>query len=314
MNDADHVRPADLPPLLELAQRVAAVRPDLLNSGASYGELSWNWGRGFTRLQAGWRLRTWHADGELAAWGWAQLPHRLERSDGSVKDVTAAYLDYQVHPGRPGLLEDVIGWYEATAAGCDRTLMPSACDTAALDRWAAYGYGTDPAALGDTGSWTQLNTRDLAGIEAPVLPAGYRFLTAAQAGPAAAVRAHTDAWAPTAFTAESYAGLLATPAYRADLHVLAAAPDGAMAASAIMWFDAANRTVEFEPVGTHPGHRRRGLARAVLLHGMRLARDAGATQATVACLGAPGHRAARELYYGAGFRFFSRDAPLLKRA
>jgi hypothetical protein len=52
----------------------------------------------------------------------------------------------------------------------------------------------------------------------------------------------------------------------------------------------------------------------MLRHGMRLARQAGATEATVACLGAPGHARARGLYYKAGFRFFTRDAPLIKPA
>jgi ribosomal protein S18 acetylase RimI-like enzyme len=79
-----------------------------------------------------------------------------------------------------------------------------------------------------------------------------------------------------------------------------------------MWLDEANSSAEFEPVGTHPGYRRRGLARAMMLHGMHRARAAGATHMTVACLGAPGHPAARELYYGLGFRELSRDAPLIK--
>jgi hypothetical protein len=47
---------------------------------------------------------------------------------------------------------------------------------------------------------------------------------------------------------------------------------------------------------------------------MHLARDAGATDVTVACLGAPGHPQARGLYYGVGFRPFSRDVPLIKHA
>jgi GNAT superfamily N-acetyltransferase len=85
-----------------------------------------------------------------------------------------------------------------------------------------------------------------------------------------------------------------------------------MAASAIMWLDEANRTAEFEPVGTHPDHRRQGLARAMLLHGMHRARAAGATQMTVACLGAPGFPKARALYYDLGFREISRDAPLIR--
>jgi ribosomal protein S18 acetylase RimI-like enzyme len=86
-----------------------------------------------------------------------------------------------------------------------------------------------------------------------------------------------------------------------------------MASSTIMWLDEANKTAEFEPVGTHPYYRRQGLARAMLLHGMHRARAAGATHMTVACLGAPGHPRARGLYYSVGFRELSRDAPLIKR-
>jgi len=51
-----------------------------------------------------------------------------------------------------------------------------------------------------------------------------------------------------------------------------------------------------------------------MLHGMHLARPAGAIHATVVCLGAPGHPKARGLYYGLGFRELSRDAPLIKTA
>jgi len=90
------------------------------------------------------------------------------------------------------------------------------------------------------------------------------------------------------------------------------APDGTMASSTIMWLDEANKTAEFEPVGTHPDYRRLGLGRAMLLHGMHLARAAGATHVTVACLGAPGHPKARGLFYSVGFRELARDAPLIK--
>jgi GNAT superfamily N-acetyltransferase len=107
-------------------------------------------------------------------------------------------------------------------------------------------------------------------------------------------------------------GVRQAPAYRGDLHVLVEAPEGTMAGSAIMWLDEANKTAEFEPVGTHPDYRRRGLGRALLLHGMHLAREAGANQMTVACHAAPA--AARELYYSVGFQKFSRDLPLIKTA
>ena len=303
---------ADVRLMQGLAQRITATRPDLVNADASYGELAWNWGKGHAAEGAAWPRRLWFADGDLAAWGWAGLPRRLRRSDGSVREVTNANLAYQVDPAHPALLDEVIDWYDTTAAGLERTVLASAADEFALTRWSAHGYRADPSSLGDTGHWTQLNQRDLTDLAAPALPGGYRFRTADQVDPAAVVRAHVDAWAPSTYTADSYRGVRAAPGYRADLHVLVAAPDGTMAASTVLWLDETNRTVEFEPVGTHPDHRRRGVARAMLLHGMHLARAAGATRATVACLGAPGHPAARRLYHGVGFRALSRDAPLIK--
>lgn len=312
MDDSGLVTAADVQLMQGLAQRVTAARPDLVNSDASFGELAWTWGKGHASDGESWLRRLWFSGDDLVAWGWAYLPHQVRRSDGSVQDVTSAYLAYQVHPGRGELVDEVIDWYEGVTVGIERTVMPQAADELALKRWAAHGFQTDPASLGDTGSWTQLNQRDLDDLEQPVLPDGFRFRTADEAGPQAAVLAHVDAWAPSTYTAEGYEGVRRTPAYRGDLHVLVQASDGTMAASTIMWLDEANKTAEFEPVGTHPDYRRLGLGRAMLLHGMHLAREAGANHMTVACLGAPGHPEARGLYYSVGFRMFTRDVPLIK--
>ncbi|WP_460654301.1 GNAT family N-acetyltransferase [Kribbella endophytica] len=310
----DLVTAADIPLMQGLAQRVTAARPELISAGASYGELAWIWGKGHAADGASWRRRLWVSGDELVAWGWAFLPRQVRRSDGSVRDVTGASLSYQVHPDHLELVDEVIGWYDGVASGLERTACPTTAEEFALERWAAYGYKPDLEALGDTGDWTQLNQRDLADIDEPVLPEGFRFRTADEVGPEAAVQAHVDAWAPSAYTLRSYEGVRQTAAYRGDLHVLVEAPDGRMACSTIMWFDEANRTVEFEPVGTHPEYRRLGLANAMMLHAMQRARTAGATHATVVCLGAPGHPRARGLYYGLGFREFSRDAPLIRPA
>jgi len=312
MTDFELLSATDIPLMQGLAQRVTAARPDLISAGASYGELAWVWGKGRTRDGATWPRRLWFSGDELVAWGWAFLPRQVRRNDGSVTDVAGASLSYQVHPGHTALVDEVIEWYDGVAAGLERTALPTAAEEFALTRWAAHGYETDVAALGDTGDWTQLNERDLTEVEQPALPAGFRFRTADEAGPEAAVQAHVDAWAPTPYTAQSYEDVRQTAAYRGDLHILVEAADGTMASSTIMWLDEANKTVEFEPVGTHPGYRRLGLARAMMLHGMHLARAAGATNATVVCLGAPGHPKARALYYSVGFRMFTRDAPLIR--
>jgi GNAT superfamily N-acetyltransferase len=306
---------ADIMELMQgMAQRVTAVRPDLVNTDASFGELAWIWGKGHAADGGAWPCRLWYSGGELAAWAWGYMPRQVRRSDGSVRDVTGAYLGYQVHPDHAELVDDVIGWYDGIAAALERTVLPQLNDEFALKRWEAHGYQADPASLGHTGTWGQYNERDLTDLEQPALPGGFRFRNAGEAGPQAAVRAHVDAWAPSTYTAQGYEGVRRTAAYRSDLHVLVEAPDGTMAASTIMWLDEVNQTAEFEPVGTHPDYRRRGLARAMLLHGMGLARDAGATHMTVACQGAPGRPQARELYYSVGFRLFTRDAPLIKYA
>ena len=295
-----------------LAQRVTAIRPDLVSADASFGELAWLWAKDHASAGSAWRRRLWFSGEMLVAWAWGYLPHQVRRGDGSVRDVTSAYLAYQVHPGHAALVDEVIGWYDGVAAGLERTVAPTAADEFALTRWAAHGYETDPASLGDNGSWTQLNERDLTDLEEPVLPDGCSFRTADEAGPQAAVQAHIDAWAPSTYTAEGYEGVRQTAAYRGDLHVLVEAPDGTMAASTIMWLDEVNKTAEFEPVGTHPAYRRQGIGTAMLLHGMHLARAAGATHVTVACAGAPGRPQARGLYYKVGFRKLTQDAPLIK--
>jgi ribosomal protein S18 acetylase RimI-like enzyme len=314
MANFEPVTAADLDLMQGLAQRVTAIRPDLISAGASYGELAWIWGQGQAVDGATWPRRLWYSDGDLVAWAWAFLPRQVRRNDGSVTDVTRAELTYQVHPDHVGLVDEVINWYDGVAAGLERAVIPCAGDEFALPRWAAHGYQADLAALADDGDWTQLNERDLIDVEHPVLPDGFRFRTADEAGPRAAVQAHVDAWAPSSYTAEAYEGVTQTAAYRGDLHILVEAPDGTMASSTIMWLDQANSSAEFEPVGTHPGYRRRGLARAMMLHGMHRARAAGATHVTVVCEGAPGRPEARGLYYGLGFREISRDAPLVKTA
>jgi ribosomal protein S18 acetylase RimI-like enzyme len=291
-----------------MAQRIVAVRPDLINADASFGELAWIWGKDHAAHGEVWPRRLWFADGELVAWGWAFLPHQVRLSDGSVKDVTGASAIFQVHPDQAEVLDELIAWFEDLVPDLERHVIAQYQDKPTLDRWVASGY---QAAGPEEGRWTRLNERSLSVIEAPALPEGFRFRTAAEVGPEAAARAHLDAWHPSKYSLESYQGIQRTATYRDDLHIVIEAPDGTMAASAIMWLDELNQTVEFEPVGTHRDFRQLGLGQATMLHGMHVARAAGATHATVACAGAPGNPALR-LYESVGFREFTRDIELRK--
>jgi GNAT superfamily N-acetyltransferase len=296
-----------------LARRVTERSPALLNGDATLGELAWVWGHTYDALSPFWRHRTWFEGGELMAWGWARLPFQVRREDGTLRQSSTANMNWQTHPDRPELLHQVLDWYDEVAGDADREMIVQSADAASQAIVAAHGYVLDAEEASDDGSWHQFNSRGLADVPAPALPDGFRFLCAADVTPAEAVKAHCDAWQSANFTVAAYERVRRTWPYRADLHPLVAAPDGTLAATAIIWLDEATRTAEFEPVGAHPDFRRRGLGAALQLHGMRLAKAAGATRMFVACVGAPSNPGPRALYESVGFRPISHDLPRLKR-
>jgi len=202
----------------------------------------------------------------------------------------------------------VLQWFDACAGGAPQATTARAADAQALRQLRRLGYARDPDA-----PWFQLNTRALDRLTEPGLPPGFRFLTAAQADPALVVAAHRAAWHPSAFSAGSLDDVRSTWPYRDDLAVFIEAPDGRLAASALVWYDDVTRTAELEPVGTDPGFRGRGLGRAVSLLGLRAARDAGAAEAMVSCRGDERYPVPRRLYRSAGFTELTRDLVFRKR-
>ena len=88
------------------------------------------------------------------------------------------------------------------------------------------------------------------------------------------------------------------PSYRPDLHLAAEASDGSFAAFCGVTFDTVNKIAIFEPVGTHPDHRRKGLARALMCEGLGRVTALGAVRAVV---GTHSGVAANRLYASVGF-------------
>jgi predicted N-acetyltransferase YhbS len=79
----------------------------------------------------------------------------------------------------------------------------------------------------------------------------------------------------------SYQELQKAPDYRQELDLYIVAPDGEFVAFCIAWWDEHNRIAMLEPVGTVPEHRRRGLARAVVLEAVRRVAALGAERVFV---------------------------------
>ena len=92
--------------------------------------------------------------------------------------------------------------------------------------------------------------------------------------------------------------------YREDLDLVVEAPDGSFASYCVIWFSKMNRMGWFEPVGTHPDHRRLGLAKGMMAEGLRRIRALGGTKAFV---GVGTGEAANRLYESVGFTNSCRD-------
>jgi ribosomal protein S18 acetylase RimI-like enzyme len=121
------------------------------------------------------------------------------------------------------------------------------------------------------------------------------------------VAVHQAAFAPSHVDEESYRAITVAWPYRSDLDCVAVAPDGSFVAFCLVWLDERNAVGEMEPVGTHPGHRRRGLGSAVCLEALSRLRDAGATSAIVSARGDDAYPSARALYASIGFREHTRN-------
>ena len=296
----------DVRAMQSLAQEVWRLRPELISSEGSLGQLAWAWGAGHRRNANDWNARVWSEGGSTIAWGWIYAPMQTTLSD-TERRIEPATLIWQAHPDHTELLDELLDWFTAEVPNDARQTAAREVDGDALARIEQHGYVRDADA-----PWGMLNIRNLDEIEEPRLPDGYRFLTMRELGSdvnsvARRVEAHRVAWAPSSLTAEAYEDTMCTPPYRDDLDFAVEADDGTLVASAIGWFDEANATAEFEPVGTHPDYRQRGLGRALLLSGMHRFKEAGATTALVGCRGDANYPIPKKLYRSVGFTELTRE-------
>lgn len=211
-----------------------------------------------------------------------------------------AGFNLQVHPGhRGGTLEErMLARTERRA----RRLARQEGHAGAIDAWDVFEEDADRVALLTRRGFARrsdnvyyLAARSLnASIPAPAPPAGYLIRGLAGDEDAAERVAHKPA-----ATTERYKEFMRTPGYESELDLVVEAPDGRFGAYCICWLDQANGVGLLEPVGTRPGFRRRGLARAVVLEGLRRMKARGAHTALVCFEG--DNAPARRLYESVGF-------------
>lgn len=148
-----------------------------------------------------------------------------------------------------------------------------------------------------------------------VPPAGFSIRAVAASPEEISDRAAAqhDVWQPWSvgnIGGGDYARLMSLPGYNRELDVVAVAPDGAVAAYTNGWLDPLNRIGDFGPVGARPAYRRRGLARAVLLEGLRRMRARGMDRACVST--GVANAPALRLYESIGFAIVNKYFDFVK--
>ncbi len=175
------------------------------------------------------------------------------------------------------------------------------------------------------------NLDDLSDLDRRVAPDGYtiRRVDLADANDVEErVEVHRRSWEPariktllglevtgteqrSGYSMAKHEAVMATPVYRRALDLVAAAPDGSLAAYGLGWLDEHHGSVLLEPVGTDPAHGGLGLARAVCAQLLRVARDLGATQAIVGPRGDDRYPLPRRVYEGLGMREVAQFVPFV---
>lgn len=216
----------------------------------------------------------------------------------ALRDGTDVFLQTDVaHQDRRN---DLLAWVERTARGGGSELLVSVADADEELRRVVLARGYAPS---ERRGFELLY--DFA-VEpgGPALPPGFELLSLTPALTDKYIDLHRAAWArpqrPSTYDRAQHDRVTAMPDFRYDLVPIVASPDGSLAAYCISWWDPRSSSVEIEPLGTHPGFRRLGLARAIVHEVFRRSRELGAKYVLV--WGSTVNPEAEALYLSAGMR------------
>ncbi len=291
---------SDLALMVRLQEAVTAARWPLLPPWHR-GDVIWNT---YTAGPGSDRVWLWFAGGDLSAYAVLVGPDEMHIELGPAVSE------------RRGVYEQAIEWAEGQIRRGAQGGEPASLSHLVMDSdperaraLVAAGYHK-----GDTGGVRMRRALDVA-IQEARLPAGMRVGDCVRVDVEERAAAHRDAWSHlehigmpgvrSNYSAERYLRLRSTPGYDPSLDLVVEAPGGAIAASCICWADEANGIGLFEPVGTRFAYRRQGLARALVLEGLRRFRARGMHTALIGT--ASFNQPAEAAYLSCGFEIVDRE-------
>jgi mycothiol synthase len=243
-----------------------------------------------------WDVRRWDGSrfhGDPPVWNafWDGRVGLWETGDGRLLGVAhpddPGHAALQVHPDYRHIEEEMIRWAEdhlakETEDGSRRQLSTYVYE---YDSWRKHLL--QERGFQKTSEWGVLRRLVFGGkVLPPVsLPQGYSLRTARAGDPdehQKFAELLNKAFNRTFHKAQDISNFRSrAPSYREDLDLFAVAVDGSLAANVGVIYVPEVHAGLYEPVCTHPDHRQKGLARALMWEGMHRLRKLGATEATV---------------------------------
>jgi mycothiol synthase len=247
----------DLQTILELMSKVRP--PGYLNDYPVRVDIEENLASAAVRANT----RLWFEEDHAIAWAYVDECNNL---------------DWEIEKSYEELLgAQIIEWGEA----CVRTARSNG-KLRSLDTFCREDYSQRIAFLKQFGfqqteGLTIRMMRDLSEpIPMPKLSQGFTIRSIAGMQEAAAVAVmHRLAFGTEYMTTENRLRIMRTSEYDSSLDLLLIAPDGTIVANCICSVNKVSRIGNTDPISTHPNYQRMGLARALLLTGLRTLKERG---------------------------------------
>ncbi len=240
-----------------------------------------------------------NAHGQLMAWAVMQTPFWA--------------IDYACHPRADrSLHRQILAWADRRARAVLGTSIGHpmwfvnvfACRTDRIGDLEEAGFACQADVGEDSWSKVLMQRSAQKPVADQALPTGYSIRPlAGESEVETYVQLHRAVFKSKSMTVEWRTRTLRRPEYRADLDLVAVAPDGRLVAFCICWLatDGGEKpSGQVEPLGVQEGFRRLGLGRAILCGGLRRLDSCGADKTYVET--DKYRNAALKLYEAAGFR------------
>ena len=313
---------------------VSELLPDFLHLVSENARIKWPAASSLLTSDVAWRLpgsypeknlSFWYLDDELVGYAWfdANGPCIIDQksSMGWAPELGAQMISWlearrqSIKPLHPWLidLENMAEWEHALtegrhlAEGEDRYLQ-----IAVFDSESSKQVFLEKAGFSPTRNFQYYLARSLEDQLPPqTLDINWTLRHVIPEDVENRVTLHRSSWFKSTYQMQDYLALRDISVYDPELDLVAVAKNGSFGSYCIGWVDYKTGVGSFEPVGTPPEFRRKGLGREVNLEGLRRMKAKGMHSAKIGTAGF--NDRAYALYLSCGFNLVDKHRTFIKK-